>query len=71
MGVEASDEQVDSLFRIQEELGIEISLTINQLNIPVEIFYSKNDRVPGAFLNWLQAFYDRGLRSCTLANNHI
>ncbi len=71
MGVEASDEQVDNLFKIQEEFGIEISLTINQLNIPVEIFYSKNDRVLGAFLNWLQEFYDRGLRSCTLANNHI
>jgi len=41
MGVEASDEQVDYLFRIQEEFGIEISLTINQLNIPVEIFIVK------------------------------
>ncbi|MFC1875120.1 hypothetical protein ACFLY3_03095 [Chloroflexota bacterium] len=35
MGVEASDKQVDYLFKIQEELGIEISLTINQLNIPM------------------------------------
>jgi hypothetical protein len=71
MGVEASDEQVDYLFKIQEEFGIEISLTINQLNIPVEIFYSKNDRVLNAFIDWLQEFYDRGLRSCTLANNHM
>ena len=71
MGVEASDEQVDYLFKIQEQCGIEISLTINQLNIPVEIFYSKDDRVLGAFFNWLQEFYDRGLRSCTLANNHM
>jgi hypothetical protein len=71
MGVEASDEQVDNLFKIQAEFGIEISLTINQLNIPVEIFYSKNDRVINAFMHWLQEFYDRGLRSCTLANNHL
>lgn len=71
MGVEASDEQVDNLFRIQEEFGIEISLTINQLNIPVEVFYSNNNRVLDAFLDWLQQFYDRGLRSCTLANNHM
>jgi len=71
MGVEASDEQVDYLFKIQEEFGIEVSLTINQLNIPVEIFYSPNDRVINAFLHWLQEFYDRGLRSCTLANNHM
>ena len=71
MGVEASDKQVDYLFKIQEEFGIEISLTINQLNIPVEIFYSTNDRVMNAFLHWLQEFYNRGLRSCTLANNHL
>jgi hypothetical protein len=71
MGVEASDEQLNYLFRIQEEFGIEISLTINQLNIPVEISYSKNDRVLKAFVYWLQEFYDRGLRSCTLANNHM
>ncbi len=71
MGVEASDEQVDYLFRIQKEFGITISLTINQLNIPVEIFYSKNHRVIDAFMDWLQEFYDRGLRSCTLANNHM
>jgi hypothetical protein len=71
MGVEASDEQVDNLFRIQVELGIEISPTINQLNIPVEIFFSKNNVVIHAFLDWLQKYYDRGLRSCTLANNHL
>jgi hypothetical protein len=71
MGVEASDEQVDNLFKIQEEFGIEISLTINQLNIPVEIFYAKDDRVLDVFIDWLRRFYDRGLRSCTLANNHM
>ncbi|MFZ7132831.1 MAG: hypothetical protein ACOWWR_10775 [Eubacteriales bacterium] len=70
-GIEASDEHVDNLFKIQQEFGIEISLTINQLNIPVELFYSRNDRVIGAFLEWLQQYYDMGLRSCTLANNHL
>jgi hypothetical protein len=71
MGVEASDKQVDNLFNVQNEFGVEISLTLNQLNIPVEIFYSRNNRVVGAFLDWLQNYYDRGLRSCTLANNHM
>ncbi len=71
MGVEASDEEVDYLIKIQKEYGIDISLTINQLNIPVEIFYSRDDRVLGAFLDWLQDYYDRGLRCCTLANNHM
>jgi len=71
MGVEASDEQVDNLFKIQEQFGIEVSLTINQLNVPVELFYSKSSKVLDAFLGWLGEFYDRGLRSCTLANNHM
>lgn len=71
MGVEASDQQVTSLLRLQQEFGLEISLTVNQLNIPVEIFYSRNDRVVIAFVRWLQDFYDRGVRSCTLANGHM
>lgn len=71
MGVEASNEQIDNLFRIQNEFGISISLTINQLNIPIEIFYSQNSRVAGAFIDWIAEYYDRGLRSCTLANNHL
>jgi hypothetical protein len=71
MGVEASDAQIDHLFKIQAEFGIEISLTINQLNVPVELFYAKDRRVLGAFVEWLRTFYDRGLRSCTLANNHL
>jgi hypothetical protein len=71
MGVEASIQQIDNLFKIQNELGIEISLTINQLNIPIEIFFSNNNRVIDAFIRWLQEFYNRGLRSCTLSNNHL
>jgi hypothetical protein len=71
MGVEATDAQVENLFKIQNESGVEISLTLNQLNIPVEMFYAKNGRVIGAFIEWLRTFYDRGLRSCTLANNHL
>ena len=71
MGVEASDAQVDDLFRIQDELGIEISLTINQLSVPPELFLADSSRVLDAFLAWLKTFYDRGLRSCTMSNAHI
>lgn len=71
MGVEASNEQVDHLLRIQDEFGIAVSLTVNQANIPVEVFYSKNDQVLEAFVQWLQGFYDKGVRSCTLANSHM
>lgn len=71
MGVEATDAQVEQLFRIQAEFGIPASLTINQLNIPAELFYSRGDRVARAFIEWLGGYYERGLRSCTLANNHL
>ncbi|XUX00747.1 MAG: hypothetical protein TUN42_01825 [Dehalogenimonas sp.] len=71
MGVEASDEQVDALFKIQQEFGITISLTLNQLNFPVELYFSEDNSVLNAFIDWLQVFYERGLRSCTLANNHM
>lgn len=70
MGVEASDEAVDWLFRLQDDLGIEISLTMNQLNVPWEL-YDLDGRVQGEFLGWLKTFYDRGLRSCTIGNAHL
>jgi len=37
MGIEATVAQVDNLFRIQDEFGIEISLTINSVETPHEI----------------------------------
>lgn len=70
MGVEASDEAVDWLFKLQDDLGIEISLTMNQLNVPWEM-YDRDGRVLDEFLRWLKVFYDRGLRSCTIGNAHL
>lgn len=69
MGVEATDAQVDSLFKIQNELGIEISLTINSIETPAEILSDKN--VITEFIAFLKSFYDRGLRSCTIASPHL
>jgi len=68
MGVESSDEAIDWLFRIQDDFGTEISLTMNQLNVPLEM-YSRE--VTNTFVEWLRGFYDRGLRSCTIGNAHI
>ena len=69
MGVEASDEQVDYLFKIQEEFGVEISLTFNTLEIPHEVIFDHDCRMQ--FVEWIGSYYDRGLRSCTISSQHI
>jgi hypothetical protein len=69
MGVEASDEQIDYLFKIQEEFGIEISLTFNTVEVPHEVIYDHETRQQ--FIEWIGSYYDRGLRSCTMSSAHI
>ena len=69
MGVEATDEQINNLFKLQDELGIEISLTMNSIDCPYEIIY--DEVVRNNFVNWIGNFYDRGLRSCTIASEHL
>lgn len=69
MGVEATDEQVDYLFKIQEELGVEISLTFNTVEIPHELAFDPS--VTSQFVEWVGSYYDRGLRSCTISSEHI
>jgi hypothetical protein len=69
MGVEASDEQIDYLFKIQEELGIEISLTFNTVEVPHELAFDYDVR--SQFVEWIGSYYDRGLRSCTMSSEHI
>lgn len=70
MGVEASDEALDWLFRVQEDFGIPISLTMNQMSIPFEMLSGDRD-VWNAFVEWLGGFYKRGLRSCTICSPHM
>ena len=69
MGVEASDEQVDYLFKIQQELGIEISLTFNTVEVPHEVAF--DPKITEQFVEWIGSYYDRGLRSCTISSEHI
>lgn len=69
MGVEASDEQVDYLFKLQEETGVEISLTFNTIEVPHEVVWDQNIR--SQFVEWIGGYYDRGLRSCTMSSEHI
>ena len=69
MGVEASDEQIEYLFKIQNELGVEISLTVNTMEFPHEVVF--NDEIRQQFVEWIGGFYDRGSRSCTISSTHI
>ena len=69
MGVEASDEQIDYLFKLQEELGIEISLTFNTVEVPHEVAFDPH--ITRQFVEWIGSYYDRGLRSCTMSSEHI
>lgn len=69
MGVEATDEQIDYLFRIQEELGIQISLTFNTVEVPHEVAFDHD--ITEQFVEWIGGYYDRGLRSCTISSEHI
>ena len=68
MGCEATDLQLENLFKIQNEFGVDISLTMNQLNLPEELLM--NQRVHEEFIEWIGQFYDKGLRSCTIGSVH-
>ena len=69
MGVEASDASIQWLFRIQEDFDIPISLTMNQLNVPFDLY--NDDSVIQQFIDWVGGYYNRGLRSITIGNTHL
>ena len=69
MGVSASDEQIDYLFKIQEEFGIQVSLTFNTVEIPHELAF--DPAITEQFVEWIGSYYDRGMRSCTISSEHI
>jgi len=69
MGAVPSSRKVDNLFRVQDELGVEISLTLNSLNIPPSLI--SDAKVLDEFINWLNNYYERGLRSCTISSTHL
>jgi hypothetical protein len=69
MGVEANNEQIDYLFKMQEETGVEISLTFNTVEVPHEVAFAPE--ITKQFVEWIGSFYDRGMRSCTISSEHI
>ena len=69
MGAYATDEHIDYLFKIQDELGISISLTMNSMEVPADLVYDK--KVLNAFCLFLKSYYDRGLRVVTISDIHL
>ena len=69
MGKNATDLQIDNLFKIQEKWGIPASLTINQETHPTEIIIDPD--IKKQFVNFIGEFYERGLRICTISNIHL
>jgi len=69
MGQEATDEHIDNLLRIQEEFGVEVSLTINQTVWPDELILDQ--ALQDEFVEWIGGYYDKGLRSCTISSKHL
>ena len=69
MGQEATDEHITNLLRIQDELGVEVSLTMNQTIWPNEMILDQ--ALQDEFVEWVGKYYDRGLRSCTISSKHL
>jgi hypothetical protein len=69
MNCDAGPQQIDNLFKIQEQYGVPISLTLND-TIPEKEFLL-SEGVQDQFVEYLKGFYDRGLRICTIGDTHI
>ncbi len=68
MGVNASPGQYKNLLKIQEKYGIPISLTLNEMNRPIEMIRSN---VVKEFVSFIKKYYDDGVRSCTISHTHL
>ena len=69
MGRLASNTQVKSLLDVQEETGIQASMTLNEMTFFPEIVADKDIR--NQFIAYLKSFYDAGIRMCTISDTHL
>ena len=69
MGTKASEEQIDYLFKIQNELGINISLTLNSMDTSPDLLYDV--KVLKKFIGYINKFYKKGLRVITISDIHL
>ena len=68
MGVNITKGQYKNLLKIQEKYGTSISLTLNEMNRPLELIKEKNVKDIVAFI---KKYYDDGVRSCTISHTHL
>jgi MoaA/NifB/PqqE/SkfB family radical SAM enzyme len=64
-----NEEHIDYLFKIQDELGISISLTFNET--PPHPALTGDREIFDGFVEHIRKFYDRGLRMCTISDIHM
>lgn len=69
MGAPLNQENIDYLLKIQNELGIPISLTFNETYPNRELTDDK--AVLEGFIKHIQKYYDLGVRSCTISHVHL
>jgi len=68
MGTNISQNQYRNLLEIQEKYGIPLSLTLNEMNRPVEML--RRDIIKD-LITFIGKFYDDGIRSCTISHTHL
>ncbi len=56
------------ILKIQNELGVNMSLTFNEMNPDKSITHP---RYLPEFIEHVRWWYDRGIRSCTISNTHL
>lgn len=69
MGASSSDEHFEYMLKIQNELGIELSLTFNETYPNKELCDDPN--VLGGFIDHIGKYYEQGIRSCTISHIHL
>tara|TARA_R110002051_G_scaffold57366_2_gene106208 strand:+ start:97 stop:1314 length:1218 start_codon:yes stop_codon:yes gene_type:complete len=68
MGVDASKGQYRNLLKIQDKYAIPISLTLNEMNRPIELI---RPELIKDFVSYIKKYYDDGVRSCTISHTHL
>lgn len=69
MGASSNEEHFTYMLKIQNELGIPLSLTFNETYPNRELIEDQN--VLFGFIAHIGKFYEVGIRSCTISNVHL
>ena len=69
MSITSSKDHDEYLFKIKNELGIDVSLTFN--DVPPNPHIVGNKECFDSFINHIRYFYENGLRMCTISNTHM